>query len=74
MWPALGTVITSGGPWALVGLVVVSLIRGWLIPRTTHSDRIADYKAAVKALEATVAEQKQTIAILTAARLREPTQ
>jgi hypothetical protein len=43
---------------------VVSLVRGWLIPRRTHLDRVGDLKAAIAALEETVAEQKQQIGIL----------
>lgn len=46
------------------GLVVVSLVRGWLIPRRTHLDRVADLKAAIAALEETVHEQKTQIGIL----------
>lgn len=60
----MATVALQGGPWGLLGLVVVSVIRGWLIPRRLHLDRVGDLKAAIAALEATVAEQKQQINIL----------
>ena len=68
MWEALAV---QGGPWALVGMVVLSIIRGWLIPRRTHLDRVADLKAAIAALEETVHEQKTQIGILLG-RVREP--
>jgi hypothetical protein len=68
VWQPVGTAIAQGGPWGLLALVVISLIRGWLIPRSWHRDRIADYQRAVDALEATVAEQKQQIAVLLGAR------
>ncbi len=59
---------TSAAQWvgngSLGALVVVSLVRGWLIPRRTHLDRVGDLKAAIAALEETVAEQKQQIGIL----------
>lgn len=70
MWEQLAI---QGGPWGLVGLVVVSLIRGWLIPRTTHRDRIADYRAAIADKDATIAELRAQQAILLGARAREPT-
>lgn len=59
---------TSAVQWVGNGsigtLVLVSLIRGWLIPRRTHLDRVGDLKAAIAALEDTVSEQKQQISIL----------
>jgi hypothetical protein len=61
----------QGGPWGLIALVVVSLIRGWLIPRTTHLDRVNDFKAAIAAKDATIAEQKDQISALLG-RAREP--
>lgn len=64
-WPSI---VLNGG---ISGLVVVSIIRGWLIPRRTHLDRVADLKAAIAALEETVHEQKTQISILLG-RAREP--
>lgn len=54
----------KAGPWGLLALVVVSLVRGWLIPRSTHRDRVADYKAALADKDATIAEQRKQISIL----------
>lgn len=61
----------KAGPWGIVALVVVSLIRGWLIPRRTHVDRVEDLKAAITALQATVAEREHQVAVLLG-RAREP--
>lgn len=61
MWETLAV---QGGPWALVGIFVLSVFRGWLIPRRTHEDRVSDLKAAIAALEETVHEQKTQISIL----------
>jgi len=65
------TLAVQGGPWALIGMVVLSIVRGWLIPRRTHLDRVADLKAAISALEETVHEQKTQMGILLG-RVREP--
>lgn len=72
MWESVGQIAVKGGPWSIVGLVVVSLIQGWLIPRRTHLDRVEDLRAIITALEATVLEQKQQIAVLLGARDRTP--
>lgn len=64
MWDSLSTLAVQGGPLGLVSLCVVSILRGWLIPRRTHQDRVGDLKAAIAALEDTVSEQKQQIALL----------
>jgi hypothetical protein len=60
--------LTSAAQWVGNGslgvLVVVSLVRGWLIPRRTHLDRVADLKAAIAALEETVHERETQISIL----------
>lgn len=61
MWEQLAI---QGGPYGLIALTVVSLIRGWLIPRSWHRERIEDLKAAIAAHEATIREQKAQIAIL----------
>lgn len=71
-WESIGLVAAKGGPWGIVALVVVSLIQGWLIPRRTHEDRIADHKATIAALQATVYERERQIAIMLE-RVKEPT-
>lgn len=30
-----GTILAGGGPWAIITLVVISIIRGWLVPSAT---------------------------------------
>lgn len=62
----LASLALQGGPWGLVGLVVVSLIRGWLIPRTTHREIVGRLENAIKALEATVAEREKQVGLLLA--------
>lgn len=37
--------LTLGGPWALVALFVVFIMRGDLIPRRTHDDVVRDRDA-----------------------------
>ena len=64
MWNSLGMLAVNGGPWGLVTFFVVSVWRGWLIPRSWHRERMADFKAANAALEDTVKEQNQQIALL----------
>lgn len=64
MWDSLSTLAIHGGPWGLVGLYSVSILRGWLIPRRWHLDRVGDLKEAIAALEETVAELKQQQALL----------
>jgi hypothetical protein len=53
---------------SVLALVVTALVRGWLIPRRTHEDRVGDLRAAIKALEMTVGEQKTQISILLGGR------
>jgi hypothetical protein len=52
--------LKDAGPWSLVGIFVLSLLGGWLIPRWTHKERIADLKEQL-------AEHKETITFLQAA-------
>lgn len=52
------------GPSGLLAGFVVLLMTGRLVSRTVHLDRVNDLKAAIAALEATVAEQKQQISAL----------
>lgn len=72
MWETLGLGLTQGGPWGVIVFGVVSILRGWLIPRRVHLDRVADLKAAIDAQRETIAEQKQQIGILLG-RVKEPT-
>jgi len=51
-------------PWALVGMFVLAILFGRLIPRSAHLDRINDLKAAIAALEETVKERERQIGIL----------
>ena len=30
-----GTLLAGGGPWAIIALAVISIIRGWLVPSAT---------------------------------------
>jgi len=61
----------QAGPSGVVLLFVVSILRGWLIPRRVHLDRVADLKATIEAQQETIAEQKLQIGILLG-RAREP--
>jgi hypothetical protein len=69
----LATFALQGGSWGLVGLVVLSLIRGWLIPRSTHQEIVAKLERAILKLEATVAEREhQVSALMTRSRESAP--
>lgn len=68
MWESVGSAVAQGGPWGLLALLVVF---GWLIPRSTHRDRIADLKDTIATQKATIAEKDEQIAILLG-RTREP--
>jgi hypothetical protein len=57
------------GPWVFVGL---SVWFGWLIPRSTHRERVADLRAAIAAQEKTLAERDRQIGILLGLRGKEP--
>lgn len=48
------------GPWGIVAIFVLCLGAGWLIPRWTHKERIADLKEQLK-------EKADTITFLQAA-------
>jgi hypothetical protein len=64
VWDSLAQLAIQGGPWGLVSLCVVSILRGWLVPRRVHLDRVSDLKATIAALEATVAEREKQVSIL----------
>ncbi len=78
MWEVLGPLALQAGPWGLIGVVVLSILRGWLIPRPTHDLRVSDlkqraedFKAAWEAERVVSAERQQQIAILLG-RVKEP--
>lgn len=70
MWQSLATLAVTGGPWSLLALVIVSIVRGWLIPKASHEREIAYRERTITALEDTVAEREKQISILLG-RLRE---
>ncbi len=59
-----GLAALSSSGWAIVAFVVRRIVRGELISRAVHLDRVADLKATITALEATVAEEREQKAIL----------
>ena len=63
MWETLAA-LAQGGPWALVGLCVVSIFTGWLIPRSSHLREIGYLEREAKAKDETIAELKDQIKIL----------
>lgn len=78
-WDSLVAVATGVGPSGLLLFVIASIVKGWLIPRSTHLERVADlrqraedYKAAWEAEKQVTAEGRQQIAILLGARAKEP--
>lgn len=60
--------ITPGG---LVALTVVSLIRGWLIPRATHGEIVRHLEDTIRAQKETICERDKQVAILLG-QVREP--
>lgn len=64
MWPALGSVLTSAGPWGLLGFVVVSLVLGWLIPARTHERIVRSMERQIDAQDKQIIELKAQVAIL----------
>lgn len=69
MWETLAV---QGGPWALVGLCVVSIFRGWLIPRSSHLREIGYLEREARAKDATIVELKDQIKILAGSRDKGP--
>jgi hypothetical protein len=68
---ALLTAAATGGPWALVGLFVVSVFRGWLIPRATHLEIVGNLKMALADKDATITELRMQRSTLVGG-VREP--
>jgi hypothetical protein len=64
VWQVLGTIVVSGGPWALVGLVVFGLVRGWLIPAPTHDRIVRSLERHLAAEERRAEEYRQQVGIL----------
>ena len=60
----VGIVALCGTPWAIVAWIARRIIRGDLIPRAAHLDRVGDLRATITALEDTVAEKDRQIGIL----------
>ena len=60
--------LTRGGPWGLIALVVVAILKGWLVPRSivddTRKDR-DDWRAAYMDLQkARAAETAQLVPLV----------
>ena len=67
MWDTL----LDRGPWGLIALIVVSIIRGWLVPRWWHEreitrmeKRIADKEATGMIWKEIADERREQIATL----------
>ena len=71
MWDTLAPFAVQGGPSALLGLVILSIVRGWLIPKASHEREMSYRERTITALEATVAEKDKQIGIRLG-KLREP--
>lgn len=60
----VGVVALCGTPWVVLAWIVRRVVRGDLISRAVHLDRVSDLKAAIAALDDTVGERDRQIAIL----------
>jgi hypothetical protein len=56
------------GPWGIVTIAVISILRGWIIPRSTwqdwqriHNDRLSDARNENSKLHETIKLQNETI-------------
>lgn len=67
-----GTLLAGGGPWALLSLAVLSVIRGWLVPASTVAllmQRAEEWRTAwEKAEEARRVQAEQVTQLLEFAR------
>lgn len=67
-----GALLTGGGPWAIVALAVISVIRGWLVPSSTVTllmQRAEEWRAAwEKSEEARRVQAEQVAQLLEFAR------
>lgn len=62
-----GTLLAGGGPWALLSLAVLSVIRGWLVPSATVTllmQRAEDFRVAWERTEQARAAQAEQIGSL----------
>jgi CBS-domain-containing membrane protein len=62
--PDLSAYVSGGGPWALVALAVISVLRGWLIPAPTVKlleRRAEDLEKALERREKTLEVQGQQL-------------
>lgn len=64
MWETVGLLT----PFGVIGFTVLSLVRGWLIPRSWHRERVQDYKDTIAAKDAEIAELKAQRAVLLGAK------
>jgi hypothetical protein len=78
VWDNIGTFALDRGPWGLIALGVVSIWRGWWIPRWWYERQIAamekridDYKATGEIWKEVAGERQAQIAILLG-KVREP--
>lgn len=63
-----GTLLAGGGPPALLALVVLSVIRGWLVPASTVTLLLAQvdtWKAVAATQEKTIATQAEQLSVMT---------
>lgn len=60
----LAALALQGSPWAIVSLAVISLIRGWLIPRSTHREIVGQLERTIAKLEAAEVERAKQVSIL----------
>lgn len=58
--PAL---IGTGGPIAIVSIVVVLVLTGKLIPRPWHDDRVTDLKEQLTTLQAALASKDEELQV-----------
>ena len=56
----LAVIALQGGPWGLVGLFVLSVMRGWLVPGRIHDEVRADRDAYKKAAETSLKASTET--------------
>lgn len=67
-----GTLLAGGGPWAIITITVISIIRGWLVPSATVTllmQRAEEWRTAwEKSEEARRVQAEQVAQLLEFAR------
>ncbi|MCT2279312.1 hypothetical protein [Micromonospora chalcea] len=58
-----GDVLADRSGWAIAGVFVLLMAIGRLIPRSSHEDRVGDYKERIANLEATLAVRDEQIRV-----------